>query len=60
MGHGQNELRDAAGLIFKLRIIVAVQFKDQSLYANFSAPQFWLVPPHFVCFGDGTGAWRNG
>ena len=30
--------------------------EDQFLYANFSAPPyFWLVPPHFVCSGDGTG-----
>ena len=29
--------------------------EDQFLYASFSAPHFWLVPPHFVCSGNGTG-----
>ena len=45
MGHGQNELRNAAGLIFKLRIIVAAQFKNQSLYANFSAHPVLVSAP---------------
>ena len=29
--------------------------KNQFLYVNFSARHFWLMPPHFVYSGDGTG-----
>ena len=55
MGHGQNELRNAAGLILKLRVIVAVQDMKIGLYMYILVPpHFWLVPPHFVCSGDGT------
>ena len=55
MGRKRNELRNVADLILELRIIVAVWFEDQFLYSNFSAPpHFWIVPPHFICFGDGT------
>ena len=56
MGRRRNELRNAASFILKLRIIVvAVRYEDQFLYANFSAPpHFWLVPPHFICSGNGT------
>ena len=48
MGRRRNELRNAAGLISKLRIIAAVQDLKISYYMQF------LVPPHFVCSGDGT------
>ena len=51
----RNEQRNAAGVILKLRIIVAVRFEDQFLYANFSAPHFLLAPPQFIC----TGKWRR-
>ena len=55
MRRRRNELRNAACLILKLRVIVVVRSEDRFLYANFSAPtQFWLVPPHFICSGDGT------
>ena len=41
MGRRRNELRNATGLILKLRIIVAVQSEDQLLYAKFiAAPTF--------------------
>ena len=64
MGCKQNELRNAAGLILKLRIIVAVRSKDQSLYAKFSAPSLLASAPHFICSGNGTGAqaviWERG
>ena len=41
MGHRQNELRNAAGPILKLRIIVAVQDMKISFYMQI------LVPPIF-------------
>ena len=44
MGRRRNELKNAACLILKLRIIVAVRSEDRFLHANFSAsPHFWLV-----------------
>ena len=56
MGHRQHEPRNATGLIYKLRIIVAVQDLKISFYMQILIPPyFWLVPPHFVCSGDGTG-----
>ena len=55
MGRRRNELRNVAGLISKLRIIVAIRSEDPLLCAKFSAPHFWLVPPHFICSGYGTG-----
>ena len=48
MGCRRNELRNAAGLISKLRIIVAVQVLKTSFYKQL------LVPPHFVYSGDRT------
>ena len=56
MGRRRKELRNAADLILELCIIVAVRSENQFIYANFSAPlpHFWLVPPHFICSGDGT------
>ena len=55
MGHTQNELRNVAGLILKLRISIAVQDMKISFYMQVLVPPyFWLVPPHFVCSGDGT------
>ena len=48
MGSRRNELRNAAGLILKLRIIVAVQDLKISFFKQI------LVPSHFVCPGDGT------
>ena len=55
MGRRRNELRNAAGLILKLSIIVAVQdlkisFDKQILLP----PRFWLVPFCFIYSGDGT------
>ena len=41
MGHKQNELRNAADLIFKFGIIVAVQDLKISIYKQI------LVPPTF-------------
>ena len=56
MGRRRNELKNAAGLILKLRIIVAVQDLKFSFYMQILvSPHFWLVPPHFVCSGNGTG-----
>ena len=55
MGHRQNELRNAASLILKLRIIVAVQDLKISFHMQILVPPyFWLVPPHFFCSGNGT------
>ena len=57
MGRKQNEERKAAVLILKLRIIVAVQdLKISFLMQILVPPNFWLVPPHFICSGDGTGS----
>ena len=56
-GCRRNELRNAAGLILKLRKIVAVHDLKISFYMQILVPpHFWLVPPHFVCSGDGTGS----
>ena len=50
-------LRNAAGLILKLRKIAAVQDLKISFCTQILVPPpFWLVPPHFVCSGDGTGS----
>ena len=38
MGHRRNELRNVAGLIFKLRIIVAVQYLELSFYKQILVP----------------------
>ena len=55
MGHRRNELRNAAGRILKLHIIAAIQDLKTSFYKQILVPpHFWLVPPHFVCSGDGT------
>ena len=55
MGHRQNEPCNAAGLILKLRIIVAVQDQKNSFYMQILVPlYFWLVPPHFFRSSDGT------
>ena len=55
MGRKRNELRNAASLILKLRIIVAVRSEDRFLYANFSAPPPLLASaPHFICSGNAT------
>ena len=59
MGRRQNELRNAASLVLKLRIFVAVQdliisFYTQKVQFVLVPPRFRLVPPHFVCSGDGT------
>ena len=46
MGRRRNELRNAASLILKLRIIVvAVRSEDQFLYANFSPPPLLASAP---------------
>ena len=61
MGRRRNELRNVAGLVLKLRIFVAVQDLIISFYSRkvqfilVPPPHFWLMPPHFVCSGDGTG-----
>ena len=57
MGCRQNKLRNAAGLIIlKLRIIVAVEDGKISFYMQILVhSHFWLVLPHVVCSGDGTG-----
>ena len=56
MGRRRNELRNAASLILKLRIIVAAQNLKISFYMQILVPlHFWLVPPYFACTGDGTG-----
>ena len=52
MGHRRNELRNAAGLILKLRIIVAVQSEDQFLYAKFSAPLLLARVPSLHLLGS--------
>ena len=48
MGQRQNDLRNAAGLVLKMRKFVAEQDLIISFYTqkvNFSAPlRFWLVP----------------
>ena len=55
MGRIRNELRNVAGLILKLRIIVAVQDLKISFYMQILVPRhFWLVLPHIVCSGDVT------
>ena len=60
MSRRRNELRNAAGLILKLRIIEAVQDLKISLYKQILVPSyFWLLPPHFVCSADGTVAARK-
>ena len=61
MGHKQNELRNAAGLILELRITVAVQNLKISFYMQILVPPLLLAsaPPHFVCSGDGTAATLN-
>ena len=63
-------LRNASGLIglsffrheyrnFDIAHIGSRTPEDQFLYAKFQfilvLPHFRLVPPHFVCSGDGTG-----
>ena len=54
MDRRRNELRNAAGLTLKWRIIVAVQDLKISFYQKILVPPyFWLVPPHNVCSGDG-------
>ena len=62
MGRRQNELRNAAGLILKLPTLVAVQDPKISFYKQILVPShFWLVPPHFVCSGEGivpSPGWR--
>ena len=50
IGHGRNELQNAAGLSLKLHITVAVQDLKISFYKQI------LVPPRFACSGDGTGS----
>ena len=52
----RDELRKNAGLILKLCIIAAVQDLKISFHKQFSVPppHFWLVPPHFICYADGT------
>ena len=45
MGRRRNELRNAAGLVSKLRKFVAVQDLIISFYTQ--KVQFILVPPHF-------------
>ena len=55
MDHRQKGLRNAANPILKLRVTVAVQELKISFYMQVLMPSyFWLVPPHFVCSGDGT------
>ena len=55
MGSRRDELRNAAGLILKLCVIVAVQDLKISFYMQILVPpHFWLMPPHFNCSGDGT------
>ena len=50
MGRRRNELRKAAGLILKLRIIVVVQDMQMRFFMQILVPpQFWLVPSlHFL------------
>ena len=60
MGRKRNKVRNAAGLVLKLRIFVVVQdliisFYTQKVQFILVLPRFWLVFPHFVCSGDGTG-----
>ena len=60
MGHRQNELRNAAGLVLKLHVVVAVQDLKISFYMQILVPlYFWLVPPRIVCSGDGTDRKTN-
>ena len=55
MGRRQNELKNTAGLVLKLRIILAIQALKISFYKQILVPaHFWLVPPHFASSGDGT------
>ena len=58
MGRKRNQLRSAAGLILKLRIICSRTRSDfQVLYAKvkfISVTHFRPVPSHFVYSGDGT------
>ena len=55
MDRRQNELRNTACLILKLRLIVAVQDLKISFYKQNLVPQrSWLVPPHFICSDGGT------
>ena len=46
MGRRRNELRNAAGLVLKLRIFVAVQYLIISFYTQ--KVQFILVPPSLL------------
>ena len=59
MGRRRDDLRNATGLVLKLRISVVVQdliisFYTQKVQFILVPPLFGLVPPHFVCSGDGT------
>ena len=45
MSRRRNEVRNAAFLILKLRIIVAVRSEDRFLYANFSASPLLAIAP---------------
>ena len=59
MGRRRYELRSAAGLILKLRIVADLQPYDMkiSFYMLILVPlHFWLVLPHFICFGNGTAS----
>ena len=53
-------LRNAAGLIFNLRKIVAVQDLNISFCTQILVPPPLLASaPHFVCSGDGTGSYSG-
>ena len=55
MGHRQNELRNAAGLVLKIAHNFNHTRSEDQFYTQILVhPYFWLVPPHFVCSGDGT------
>ena len=55
----RNELRNAADLILKLRIIVAVQDLKISFYSQILvSPYFWLVPLILFALATALAAWR--
>ena len=49
MGRNKNELRSAAGLILKLRIVCSRTIWRLVFYLLILVPlHFWLLPPHFI------------
>ena len=60
MGHRQNELKDAAGLLLKLRIIVVVQDPKISIYMQVLVPSLLLVSTRAAERGDNDPGTHEG